>query len=107
LPGLLQALEVLLQVIRREPRRAVDALEHLALRVASPVRAGRREQLEVLEEAGIRHVRAAAQVQERAVPVDRDDLILTELLETLELERVVGEEAARLLDGDDLALEGV
>ncbi len=52
-------------------------------------------------------VRPAAEVEERPVLVDRDHLVLAHLLEPLELERVVGEQLACLLPGDDAALERV
>ena len=72
--GLLEHVQVLLQLVLRRPRRAVDALQHLVLRVAAPVRAGDLHQLEVLELARARHVRAAAEVFERALAVERDVL---------------------------------
>ena len=53
------------------PDRPVDALEHRALLVAAPVRAGDREQLERADRPRRRDVRALAQVDEGAVLVDR------------------------------------
>ncbi len=61
----------LVQVLLGRPGRAVDALEHLALLVAAPVRAGDREQLERPDLAGGGDVRAAAQVDEWALAVER------------------------------------
>src|SRR5207344_1391432 len=52
------------------PCRAVDALKHRALLVASPVRTGRAEQLERPDLAGAGHVWAATQVDERALTVE-------------------------------------
>ena len=68
--------EIRVELFLLEPGRAVDALQHLALRVAAPVRAGGVRQLEVLERDGVGHVRAAAQVDERPVGVGRDDLVV-------------------------------
>ena len=69
--GLLAAPQVGVEVLLGRPGRAVDALEHRALLVAAPVRAGRAEQLERADLARARHVRAPAQVDERTVPVER------------------------------------
>ena len=69
--GLLEHLQVLLQFVLRRPGRAVDALQHLVAVVAAPVGAGHLHQLEVLQPARARHVRAAAQVLERAFAVER------------------------------------
>ena len=62
--------EVGVELLLGRPGRAVDALEHRALLVAAPVRAGRAEQLERADLARAGHVRAAAQVDERALPVE-------------------------------------
>ncbi len=102
-----EPLQVALELGLPSEGRPVDALQHLALLVASPVRARPGEQLEVLEAPRARHVRPLAQVEERPVPVDRDHLVVVELLEPLELERVVAEELARLLLVDAAALEGL
>ena len=72
--GLLEHLEVGVLVFLVRPGGAVDALEHLVLRVAAPVRAGDAHQLEDLQLAGGRHVRAAAQVDPVALAVERDRL---------------------------------
>ena len=97
---LLQAVQVLVQLGPRLEGGAVDALEHLPSVVASPVGAGRGQELEVLEAPRARDVRPLAQVEERAVLIDRDHLGVVELLQALELERIVGEETARLLLAD-------
>jgi hypothetical protein len=70
--GLLEHVQVLLQLVLGRPRRAVDALQHLVLRVAAPVRASHLHQLEVPELARARHVRAAAQILERALAIELD-----------------------------------
>ena len=89
--GLLEPAQVAVEVILGEPGRAVDALQHLAALVAAPVRAGRVQQLEVLDPPGARHVRPAAQVHERAVGIDGDHLVGTEVVDPLEFERIVFE----------------
>ena len=71
--GLLAAPQVAVQLLLRGPDRAVDALEHRPLLVAAPVGAGHAQQGERPDRAGGRHVRAAAQVHERAMGVRRDD----------------------------------
>ena len=72
--GLLEPVQVLLEILLGVERRAVDAGEHLAVGVPAPVRAGDGEQLEGLDALGRRRVRAAAEVGERAVGVERDRL---------------------------------
>ncbi len=104
--------EVAVELVLGGPDRAVDALEHRALLVAPPVGAGDREQLERADPAGARHVGTLAQVDERAVLVDRDRrhrpvLGLRrggEVVDDLDLERLPmgGEEGASLL-GRELA----
>ena len=106
--------EVLVEVLLREPRGAVDALEHRALVVAAPVRAGDLGELEGADAPGVGHVRAAAQVGEGALAVDRDRLGLGQLGDELALELLLLELVPRLelvelgalegqLLGDDLA----
>jgi hypothetical protein len=46
---LLQAMQVLLEVLLREERRPVDAVKGLPLRVTAPIGSGRIKQLEVLQ----------------------------------------------------------
>src|SRR5690606_30954964 len=72
--GLLEVVQVRLELVLLEERRGVDALQHLPALVAAPIGAGRAQQLEVLEVRGVRDVRAAAEVRERAIRVRRDDL---------------------------------
>ncbi len=130
--GLLQAVEVLRQRGLVLPCRAVDALEHRALLVPAPVRAGHLHQLERTEAPGARDVRAPAQVDElRGVAVDADggaggDLAASassasascDPLDDLPLVRLVGEELQGglrlqlvadegLVGGDDLAHAGL
>ncbi len=71
-PRLLQHLEMSLEVLFGQERRSVDPREHLVALVAAPVRARDGQQLERLDAAGRRSMRAAAQVGEGPVPVERD-----------------------------------
>ena len=79
------------EFLLREEGGGVDALQHLPLLVAAPVGARGREQLEVLEVAGVLHVRTAAQVDEWPVGVGADDLVGPEVADALELERIIDE----------------
>ena len=88
----------------------VDAREHLAVGVAAPVRAGDRQQLERLDALGRRRVRAAAEVGEAVVGVERDGrdaLALHQVLDQLDLVVLLlaGEALERLVDRDVLAHE--
>ena len=99
--------EVLVELLLRRPDRAVDPLEHVALLVASPVGAGDGQQLERPDLRGRRDVRTLAQVDERAVLVDRGRRhrrsvplrLRREVVEDLDLERLaaLGEEGAALV----------
>ena len=71
---LFQPREIRLQLLVVRPRGAVDALEHLVARVASPVRSGDLHQLEGAQLAGARHVRTAAQVHPVRLTVQADFL---------------------------------
>ncbi len=102
-----EPLQVALELGLPSEGRPVDALQHLALLVAPPVGPGGVQQLEMLDLPGPVHVGPAAEVEERPVPVDGDDLVVVELLEPLELERVVAEELPCLLLVDAAALEGL
>ena len=89
---LLEPLEVLGQLVLGRERGAVDAREHLAVRVAAPVGAGDARELERLRAAGAGRVRAAAEVVEVAVLVDADRrhaLVLDQVLDQLDLVRLV------------------
>ena len=109
-PRLLELLEVRVEIGLLEEGRPVDAREHLAVGVAAPVGAGDRLQLDRADALGARRVRAAAQVGERAVGVERDGLdavVADEVLDQLDLVVLaLGAEALeRLGDGHVLALE--
>jgi len=68
---LFQPRKVLVQLVLRREGDAVDALEHLVLLAAAPVRARDREELERLELRRRRNVRPAAEVRELPLLVDR------------------------------------
>ena len=70
--GLLDPLEVLFQLRLGEEGGPVDPREHRARRVAAPVGARDRAQLEGSDRLRARGVRAAAQIGERTVGVERD-----------------------------------
>ncbi len=69
---LLEPPEMLVELLLGEPGGPVDPLQHRVLLVPAPVGAGGGEELEGLDLAGRGHVRAAAEIEEVALPVDRD-----------------------------------
>ena len=83
--GFLQHRQVLREFFLRRPGRAVDALQHLVAVVAAPVGAGHLHQLEELQLARAGHVRAAAQVLEGALAVQRDVLAFGDAADDLGL----------------------
>ncbi len=100
--GLLQAVQVRVELLRRRPRRAVDPLELLALLVPAPVRAGDAEQLVRPDAAAARQMRAQTEVGPAVVPVDAHPiaeraLLGVELFDDLPLERLFGEPLERLV----------
>ena len=103
--GLLEAMQIGGEIFLVPPRRAVDALQHLPMLIATPVRACRVQELEVLDARRVWHVRAAAQIDERSVRVRRNHFVFAELGESLELERIVDEFRLRALAIDLLAHE--
>ena len=74
--GLLDALDVLVQLLLVGPGRAVDALQLLVLGIAAPVSARQLRELEDLEEARVRHVGAAAHVDVFLVVVQAHRLLV-------------------------------
>ena len=69
---LLEPLEVSVEVGLRVERGSVDAGQLLVVLVAPPVGAGEAGQLERLDRRGVLQVRAAAQIGEVALRVERD-----------------------------------
>ena len=108
---LLEAVEVRLERLLRVPRRAVDALELRVALLAAPVGAGDPHQLEVAEvEAGVGHVRAAAQVDEARVAGERRRVLRVRrrvLVGAHRLGRRRGRHRVRAGVVDDLELEPV
>ena len=98
LAGLFEAGEVLLQVFFVGKGGAVDAGEHLAFFVAAPVRAGNPQQFEDLEPGGIGYVRAAAEIDERAMTVEAHpvDVHILQQFDLVALAKT-GEEPDRLV----------
>ena len=103
--GFLEAVGVRLQGFLLIERRAVDALQHLSLLVPSPVGTGRGKELEVPHLIRGRHVWATAQIQKRPVTVDGDDLVVRNLGESFELQRIVREQRFRVFAAHFLTLE--
>src|SRR5581483_6695538 len=109
-PRLLEAPQVLLELLAREEGGAVDAGEHLAALVAAPVGARDRGELEGRDAPGRGAMRAAAEVDERTVPVEGDGLdalVADQVLDQLDLVGLAGgaEALKRLLHGHVGALE--
>jgi hypothetical protein len=108
--GFLEARDVLVELLLREERRAVDALHRLVPCVALPVRVRGREQLERLQTIGRWHVRTDAEVDERVAIFDRVaghlGLAGRLLFDQLHLERFAacGEEVDRFLTRPHLPL---
>ena len=103
---LLEALEVRVEVGLGEEGRAVDPRQLLVVLVTAPVGAGEAGELDRLDRLRVLEVRAAAEVGEVALRVERDvsfsrvdelDLVVLALL---------GEELLRVVRGDLLPLPG-
>ena len=87
--GFFDAVQVGVQILLREKRGAVDALQLRILFVSQPVGAGDVEQFEGFDFSGRRQVGAAAEILELAGFVDRDFFIgLGELLDEMALHEV-------------------
>ena len=92
--GLFQPRQVRVELLLREEGRPVHPLHGLILRVALPVGVRRRQQLERLQPADRRHVRADAEVEKGAFDVVGRHHVAAFFLDQLHLERLaaVGEE---------------
>ena len=115
--GLLELLEIGVEVFLFLEGGAVDAGQHGIARIPAPIGAGHLHQLEGVADLGGRgHVRAAAQVEPLALLVDVDLLVRRDGVDQLDLEHLalVGEHALGLVArphflgegfvaGDDLA----
>src|SRR6266702_4076312 len=106
---LLEAQEVLLELLLVEELGAVDALQHRVLRIASPVGAGDVHELDRPEPAGGRAMRPEAEVDPRPMLVEGERLrpLGGDVLHDLDLEllALLLEEADRVVHRDLLALE--
>ncbi|GBD46174.1 hypothetical protein HRbin41_00996 [bacterium HR41] len=83
--------EVAVEVALAEEGSAVDACELLAARVAAPVGTGDGGQLERTDAPRRRPVRSAAEVEERAVAIERhrfDPLVAHQIVDQLDLVRL-------------------
>lgn len=107
LSGLLQPVEVALELLLVRPGRAIDALQHGPVLIPSPVGPGHRGQLERAQVAGGGDVRPSAQVCERALGVDRHPVVV-HLVQELQLVGLVlqGKELAGLVLAHDLTFKG-
>ncbi len=109
LGGLLQALQVGVEVVLLGEGRAVDARQHRVVRVAAPIGARHLHQLEGRADlAGRRHVGPAAQVDPVALPVHLQRLVGRDGVDELDLEALAAlrEEALRVVAAPFLLGEG-
>ena len=67
--GLFQELQILLEVFLLGEGNPVNTGQHLAILIPAPISPGNRSQLERLDKRGIRDMRPAAQIGERAVGI--------------------------------------
>ncbi len=86
----LDLMQVGLEVLLLPEGGGVDALEHLPVLIATPVRARRMQQLEIPEVRSVGDVRPSAEIDERTVRIGRYDLIVGELAQPLQFQRIVG-----------------
>ncbi len=88
--GFFDLFEVGLQILLAEQRRAVQPLQLLVARVPFPVRTGDRQQLEGFDLAGVGDVRSATQVDELALPVEAERIVLGQpRLDVLDLQLLI------------------
>ena len=108
--GLFDLRQVRLQLLLAEERRAVHALHRLIARIAFPIRVRRVQQLERLQLAARRDVRAHTEIDEQVAILDRVDghvlLALGLFLDELHLQRLapLAEEPDRLVARPHLTL---
>ena len=88
-PGLFELAQVLVEFLLGEEGRAVEPLQLLARGVAFPIGPGHREELERADGARAGHVRAAAEIDELALTIERDGRLVGQpVLEMLDLQRL-------------------
>ena len=107
--GLLQPVQVVVEIGLRGPGGPVDAGQHRVVRIAPPIGARDLHQLEGGADLGRRgHVRAAAEVEPVALAVDLQILARRDRVDQLDLEGLllVGEQRAHVLALPDLLGEG-
>ena len=107
--GLLQHVQVMVELRLVGPGGAVDARQHRVVGVAAPIGAGHLHQLEgVADLAGRGHVRPAAEVEPVALRVDLEVLVFRDRVDQFELVALalVGKHLSRLLARPDLLGEG-
>ena len=105
--GFFQLVQVGVQILLARPRGSIDPLQHLVAAVAPPVSSRHLGELEHLQPPGRRHVRTPAQVDEAALPVQRDLLPGRNRGDDLRLVAFADrfEEADRIVALPDLALD--
>ena len=87
--GLFDLLQMVFELLLAEEGRAIEPLQLLPRGVALPIGPGHREQLEGPDGAGAGHVRAAAQVDELALAIERHGRLVGQpFFEVLHLERL-------------------
>ena len=84
-----QERETLLQVCLLGVGSAVDTCQHLVMLIASPVSTGARGELECLDGLGAHQVRSSTKLDEIALLVEGDGLILRQVLDHLDLIRLL------------------
>jgi hypothetical protein len=114
-------MQVLLEIVRFFPGRAIDAREHLVVLVTAPVGPGDRHQFDGgrVDLPGIVHVRATTEVHERIMLIDRYlrfdiqrisvlvEAALFQSLDQFQFIRLAFEDFARFLGGQHFLLEVV
>src|ERR671911_2469593 len=92
---LFQPRQVGVQLVLCRPSRAIDALQHRPLLIATPVGAGDGEEFEGPDLARAGYMRTSAKIEELALLVGRDDLVLRQTFDQFDLVGVLTEDAQR------------
>ena len=105
--GLLEHVQVRIEVSLLLEGRAVDALQHLVVLITAPVSTGNAHELQSLDLARRDDVRASAEVRELALRVHRDLLAFRQIVDELDLVglALLLKELQGLFAADFLALE--